>query len=162
MVNWISETDGIFKISNTMEFARTWGEMKVNRNAEMNYEKMSRAMRYHYGNPSRKGHLAMVEKKRLVYRFGESAIRWRPGGNFTNILRKFFCTKVFWAVFLYLQFWFFFDERILLQKLLVKSWWNWLQRCQLHQHFKSSFSIQKCLALVSAYSLGLKFFVKRN
>jgi len=53
--------------------------MKLNRNAEMNYEKMSRAMRYHYGNRSRKGHLAMVEKKRLVYRFGEKAIRWRPG-----------------------------------------------------------------------------------
>ena len=79
VVSWVNEKDGIFKISNTMEFARTWGRMKVNRNAEMNYEKMSRAMRYHYGNRSRKGHLAMVEKKRLVYRFGEKAIRWRPG-----------------------------------------------------------------------------------
>jgi hypothetical protein len=29
--------------------------MKENRNAKMNYEKMSRAMRYHYGNESRKG-----------------------------------------------------------------------------------------------------------
>ena len=40
---------------------------------------MSRAMRYHYGNEKqgRKGHLAMVKEKRLVYRFGEIAINWR-------------------------------------------------------------------------------------
>ena len=36
----------------------------------MNYEKMSRAMRYHYGNEKngRRGHLAMVKEKRLYYR----------------------------------------------------------------------------------------------
>ena len=36
----------------------------------MNYEKMSRAMRYHYGSEKkgRKGHLAMVKEKRLCYR----------------------------------------------------------------------------------------------
>ena len=45
----------------------------------MTYEKMSRAMRYHYGNEKqgRKGHLAMVKEKRLVYRFGELAINWK-------------------------------------------------------------------------------------
>ena len=37
----------------------------------MNYEKMSRAMRYHYGSErqGRKGHLAMVKEKRLFYRY---------------------------------------------------------------------------------------------
>ena len=37
----------------------------------MNYEKMSRAMRYHYGceRQGRKGHLAMVKEKRLCYRY---------------------------------------------------------------------------------------------
>ena len=79
IVSWVSDTHGIFKVTNTLEFARTWGLMKSNRSEEMNYEKMSRAMRYHYGSPSRKGHLAMVKEKRLVYRFGELAIRWRPG-----------------------------------------------------------------------------------
>ena len=50
--------------------------MKSNRSEEMNYEKMSRAMRYHYGSEKtgRKGHLAMVKEKRLVYRFGELAV----------------------------------------------------------------------------------------
>jgi hypothetical protein len=40
---------------------------------------MSRAMRYHYGNEKqgRRGHLAMVKEKRLVYRFGELAVNWR-------------------------------------------------------------------------------------
>jgi hypothetical protein len=30
------------QVSNTLEFARTWGRMKSNRSEEMNYEKMSR------------------------------------------------------------------------------------------------------------------------
>ena len=36
----------------------------------MNYEKISRAMRYHYGSTrqGRRGHLAMVKEKRLFYR----------------------------------------------------------------------------------------------
>ena len=39
----------------------------------MNYEKMSRAMRYHYGceRQGRKGHLAMVKEKRLYYKLVE-------------------------------------------------------------------------------------------
>ena len=43
----------------------------VCRSEEMNYEKMSRAMRYHYGSErqGRKGHLAMVKEKRLFYRY---------------------------------------------------------------------------------------------
>ena len=42
----------------------------MSRSEEMNYEKMSRAMRYHYGNErnGRRGHLAMVKEKRLYYR----------------------------------------------------------------------------------------------
>ena len=50
----------------------------VDRSEEMNYEKMSRAMRYHYGSErkGRKGHLAMVREKRLYYRLGELAINW--------------------------------------------------------------------------------------
>ena len=47
--------------------------MKSNRSEEMNYEKMSRAMRYHYGceRQGRKGHLAMVKEKRLYYKWVE-------------------------------------------------------------------------------------------
>ena len=69
-VAWVDEESGCFKVTSTSEFARTWGRMKVNRSEEMNYEKMSRAMRYHYGSEKsgRKGHLAMVKEKRLFYR----------------------------------------------------------------------------------------------
>ena len=79
IISWVNETAGVFKVNNTAEFARTWGRMKSNRSEQMNYEKMSRAMRYHYGNEKqgRKGHLGMVKEKRLVYRFGELAINWR-------------------------------------------------------------------------------------
>ena len=59
------------QVTSTTEFAKTWGRMKSNRSEEMNYEKMSRAMRYHYGceRQGRKGHLAMVKEKRLYYKW---------------------------------------------------------------------------------------------
>ena len=64
------QTLTIFLFVSTAAFARTWGAMKSNRTEEMNYEKISRAMRYHYGSErnGRKGHLAMVKDKRLCYR----------------------------------------------------------------------------------------------
>merc|ERR1719273_497535 len=79
VVAWVDDTEGCFKVTSTTEFARTWGKMKSNRSEEMNYEKMSRAMRYHYGceRQGRKGHLAMVKEKRLYYKFGELARNWR-------------------------------------------------------------------------------------
>ena len=71
VVAWVDDDGGCFKVTNTLEFAKTWGRMKSNRSEEMNYEKMSRAMRYHYGceRQGRKGHLAMVKEKRLYYRY---------------------------------------------------------------------------------------------
>jgi len=79
VIAWVEESSGCFKVTNTLEFAKTWGQMKSNRSEEMNYEKMSRAMRYHYGceRQGRKGHLAMVKEKRLYYKFGELAKNWR-------------------------------------------------------------------------------------
>jgi len=79
VVAWVDDDGGCFKVTNTTEFAKTWGRMKSNRSEEMNYEKMSRAMRYHYGceRQGRKGHLAMVKEKRLYYRFGELSRNWR-------------------------------------------------------------------------------------
>ena len=43
--------------------------MKSNRTEEMNYEKISQAMRYHYGNQRNggKGHLAMVRDRRFLF-----------------------------------------------------------------------------------------------
>jgi len=79
VVSWVNESFGVFRVNNTNEFAKTWGLMKSNRGVKMNYEKLSRAMRYHYGNAKqgRKGHLAMVKEKRLFYRFGELAVNWK-------------------------------------------------------------------------------------
>jgi len=79
VITWVDESIGCFKVTSTTEFAKIWGRMKSNRSEEMNYEKMSRAMRYHYGSErnGRKGHLAMVKEKRLFYRFGELAVNWR-------------------------------------------------------------------------------------
>ncbi len=64
-------------------------------------------------------------KFRWIGQWGEISCQiWSPGVNFTNIL---------WAAFSYesflrLQFGFvFFGERILVQKLLLKCWWNWHQ-----------------------------------
>ena len=48
VVAWVDEAVGCFKVANTSEFAKTWGCMKSNRSEEINYEKMSHAMRYHY------------------------------------------------------------------------------------------------------------------
>jgi len=79
VIAWVDDVGGCFKVTNTLEFAKTWGRMKSNRSEEMNYEKMSRAMRYHYGceRQGRKGHLAMVKEKRLYYKFGELARNWK-------------------------------------------------------------------------------------
>ena len=48
-----------------LKFGKYKGFKNYFRSRKMNYEKMSRAMRYHYGS----GHLAMVKEKRLFYRF---------------------------------------------------------------------------------------------
>ena len=84
VISWVCQTQGIFKINHPTDLAKIWGKMKANK--DMNYEKMSRAMRYHYGNQKegRKGHLAMVKRKNLMYQFGELTVNWR----FDNALPK--------------------------------------------------------------------------
>ena len=42
VISWVSELQGIFKVTNTVDFAQTWGRMKSNRSEEMNYEKVGR------------------------------------------------------------------------------------------------------------------------
>ena len=53
-----------------MELFQALISTRYSRSEEMNYEKISRAMRYHYGSErqGRRGHLAMVKEKRLFYR----------------------------------------------------------------------------------------------
>jgi len=52
--------------------AKLWATVKKNK--KMNYEKLSRAMRYYY----KQNIFGIVENKRLVYRFGSKAKNWKP------------------------------------------------------------------------------------
>jgi len=70
VITWENEDDGIFYITDTAKFAKLWGERK--KNPSMNYEKLSRAMRYYYRN----GELISVEK-RTTYQFGRMSDYWR-------------------------------------------------------------------------------------
>lgn len=62
IIRWISRIDGTFRVINSDGLAKLWGNHK-NR-PYMNYDKMSRAMRYYY-------HKQLLDKapKRLCYQF---------------------------------------------------------------------------------------------
>merc|ERR1712183_1106818 len=57
VISWEDEQEGVFYINDTAKYAKLWGDRK--KNPSMNYEKLSRAMRYYYKN----GELSAVEKK---------------------------------------------------------------------------------------------------
>merc|ERR1712183_1230502 len=69
VISWDNEEEGVFYVTDTAKFAKLWGEKK---NPSMNYEKLSRAMRYYYKN----GELMAVEK-RTTYQFGSQSDYWR-------------------------------------------------------------------------------------
>ncbi|XP_052244774.1 uncharacterized protein LOC127853942 [Dreissena polymorpha] len=60
-IKWENEQEGKFKFVDTTECSRRWGQMK--KIANMNFEKLSRAMRYYY----RDGLMCKVKGLRLVY-----------------------------------------------------------------------------------------------
>lgn len=62
MITW-EGTQGEFKLVDPDEVARKWGERKSKPN--MNYDKMSRALRYYYD----KNIMAKVHGKRYAYKF---------------------------------------------------------------------------------------------
>jgi hypothetical protein len=64
-IEWADESQGIFRILNSEEVARFWGNRK-NR-PKMNYDKLSRSLRFYY----KKGLLRKVPGQRLVYQFTE-------------------------------------------------------------------------------------------
>ena len=72
VITWQDEAEGVFSIRDSDKFARLWGEVK--HNPEMNYEKLSRAMRYSYKNAE----LEPIREKRLTYKFGPNMIDWEP------------------------------------------------------------------------------------
>jgi len=62
VIHWLGE-DGEFKLSNPEQVARLWGERK--NKPHMNYEKLSRALRYYYDGDM----ICKVHGKRFVYKF---------------------------------------------------------------------------------------------
>ncbi|GFN83573.1 ets-related transcription factor elf-5 [Plakobranchus ocellatus] len=76
IIEWISEKEGVFRVVNSAEVARLWGEKKKNKK-EMTYEKMSRSLRY-----SRlEGYFSDLPKdknypKKLCFKFGPKSKDW--------------------------------------------------------------------------------------
>ncbi|XP_041074010.1 ETS-related transcription factor Elf-5-like [Polyodon spathula] len=70
ILEWEDKEHGVFRVVNSEELARGWGQRK--KNDRMTYEKLSRALRYYYKN----GILEHVDR-RLVYKFGMKAYGWK-------------------------------------------------------------------------------------
>merc|ERR1711872_26290 len=64
VIMWEDEPEGKFRVINSNAFAHLWAKEK--KNPVMNYEKLSRAMRYYYRNKE----IEMVKGERLTYKFG--------------------------------------------------------------------------------------------
>merc|ERR1712115_311966 len=64
VIMWEDEPAGKFRVINSTAFAQLWAVEK--KNPAMNYEKLSRAMRYYYRNKE----VEMVKGERLTYKFG--------------------------------------------------------------------------------------------
>ncbi|KAJ8257212.1 hypothetical protein GJAV_G00183120 [Gymnothorax javanicus] len=71
LMRWEDRREGVFKFLNSEAVAKLWGQKK--RNSSMNYEKLSRAMRYYY----KRQILERVDGRRLVYKFGKNSSGWR-------------------------------------------------------------------------------------
>merc|ERR1711953_813729 len=72
IIMWEDVDKGEFRIVDSVLVAKFWATVKKNK--KMNYEKLSRAMRYYY----KQNIFGIVENKRLVYRFGSKAKNWKP------------------------------------------------------------------------------------
>lgn len=67
LIKWENRSEGTFRIVRSKAIAKMWGRIKGN--DDMNFEKLSRAMRYYY----KKHIFRPVVGQRLVYRFGVRA-----------------------------------------------------------------------------------------
>jgi len=63
MIQWTDEMNGEFKLKNSEDVARKWGQRKHKEG--MNYDKLSRALRYYYS----KEIIKKVSGRRFVYKF---------------------------------------------------------------------------------------------
>ncbi|XP_001637424.2 transcriptional regulator ERG homolog [Nematostella vectensis] len=72
LIAWSRKEYGEFKLKNQEEVAKRWGILK--HRAGMNYEKLSRAIRYYY----QQGIIKKVPGQRLVYKFGKLPYEFKP------------------------------------------------------------------------------------
>ncbi|XP_048581299.1 ETS translocation variant 5 isoform X2 [Nematostella vectensis] len=72
MISWTKKEEGEFKLRNQEEVARRWGDLK--QRPGMNYDKLSRALRYYY----QKNIIKKVNGQRLVYKFVELPYSYIP------------------------------------------------------------------------------------
>uniref|UniRef100_A0A1B6CUP1 ETS domain-containing protein n=1 Tax=Clastoptera arizonana TaxID=38151 RepID=A0A1B6CUP1_9HEMI len=79
LIRWDNYEEGMFQFVHSDEVAKLWGTKKDN--PHMNYEKLSRAMRYYYKSKV----LLPVLGRRLVYKFGPTATGWKTSNpNFSR------------------------------------------------------------------------------
>jgi len=72
LITWTRKEEREFKIKRQEDLARKWGRLK--QRASMNYDKLSRALRYYY----HKGIIKKVQGQRLVYKFDKLPYSYRP------------------------------------------------------------------------------------
>ncbi|XP_075234852.1 uncharacterized protein LOC142332341 isoform X2 [Lycorma delicatula] len=78
LICWDNYEEGTFRFVHSDKVAKLWGAKREN--PDMNYEKLSRAMRYYYKSKV----LQPVIGRRLVYKFGPEARGWKTENpNFT-------------------------------------------------------------------------------
>lgn len=73
IITWTNAKRWEFKIRNPEELGKRWGAFKKTK--QMNYEKLSRALRYYY----KKGIIEKVPNQRLAYRFHKLPYKYEPG-----------------------------------------------------------------------------------
>lgn len=84
LITWTKREKGEFKLRNQEEVAKRWGELK--QRPGMNYDKLSRALRYYY----QKNIIRKVSGQRLVYKFVDLPYNYKPIKNLydSGILEK--------------------------------------------------------------------------
>ncbi|XP_042883211.1 DNA-binding protein D-ETS-3-like, partial [Penaeus japonicus] len=70
LLKWEDPVEGSFRLVQPEEVAARWGLLK--KNTSMNYEKLSRALRYHYRIQT-----LIRSRHKLVYKFGPKASGWK-------------------------------------------------------------------------------------
>jgi len=78
VIRWENVEEGEFRIVDSVMVSQLWATVRGNK--RMNFEKLSRAMRYYYKYKI----FEIAPNKRLVYKFGPCATGWKPRPNVSD------------------------------------------------------------------------------